>query len=114
MSHPLDACTDENFFMEMISDTECKLKEDHTYCAQVQGQMAVTGARWGDFIVHTTRGLYVQRIPFNRDFWAELHQKLVSYYFNHFIKIASAKHFHSNCQVNNTNECQILYTSSTV
>ena len=85
---PLEACTDENFFMEKISDTECKLKEDHTYCAQVQGQMAVTGARWGDFIVHTTRGLYVQRIPFNRDFWAELHQKLVSYYFNHFTPFA--------------------------
>ena len=79
--------------------------EEQTYCAQVQGQMAVTEARWGDFIVHTTRGLYVQRIPFNPDFWAELHQELVSYYFNHFIKFASAKLLLGSCQVNNSHEC---------
>ena len=75
---PLDACRDENFFMEKISETEFKLKEDHASFAQVQGQMSVTGARWCDFVVYTTRGLYVQRVPFNPDFWTELHQKLVS------------------------------------
>lgn len=111
---PLDACRDENFFVEKISETDCKLKEDHASFAQVQGQMAVTGARWCDFVVYTTRGLYVQRVPFNPDFWTELPQKLVSYYFNHFSKFASAKRFHGSCQVNNNNECQIVCASSTV
>ena len=110
---PLDACSDTKFFMEKTSDTECKLKVDHPYYAQVQGQMAVTGARWCDFIVYTSRGLYVQRITFDPVFWAELNQKLVSYYFNHFIKFASAKLCQVNCQVNNSNDCQVICTSST-
>ena len=79
-----------------------------------KGQMALTGARWCDFVVYTTRGLYVRRVLFNRHFWTELHQKLVSYYFNHFSKFASAKRFHGSCQVNNSNECQIVFASSTV
>ena len=90
---PLDACTDAKFFMEQIGACKCKLKEDHQYYAQVQGQMAVTGARWCDFIVYTSKGIYVQRILFDPVFWAELEQKLFSYYFEHFIKFASAKLF---------------------
>ena len=41
---PLDACSDPKFFMEKTTDTECKLKKDHPYYAQIQEQMAVTGA----------------------------------------------------------------------
>ena len=41
---PLEACSDPNFFMEKISDTQCRLKRDHAYYGQVQGQMGVTGA----------------------------------------------------------------------
>lgn len=111
---PLDACSDAKFFMDKTSDKECKLKVDHPYYAQVQGQMAVTGARWCDFIVFTSRGLYVQRITFDPVFWAELNQKLVSYYFTHFIKFASAKLCQVNCQVSNSNDCQVICTSATV
>ena len=111
---PLDACSDAKFVMEKTSDTECKLKLDHPYYAQVQGQMAVTGARWCDFIVYTSRGLYVQRITFDPIVWAELNQKLVSYYFIHFIKFASAELCQGNCQVNNSNDCQVICTSTTV
>ena len=96
---PLDACSDPKFFMGKTRDAECKLKEDHPYYAQVQGQMAVTGARWCDFIVYTSKGLYVQRMPFDPTFWRDLKQKLLSYYFTHFIKFASAKMHDGNCQV---------------
>ena len=91
-----------------------KKQVDHPYYAQVQGQMAVTGARWCDFIVYTSRGLYVQRITFDPIVWAELNQKLVSYYFIHFIKFASAELCQGNCQVNNSNDCQVICTSTTV
>ena len=77
--------------MEKRGVSNCKLKEDHPYYAQVQGQMAVTGARWLDFIVYTSKGIYVQRILFDPVFRAGLKQKLLSYYFEHFIKFASAK-----------------------
>ena len=40
---------------------------------------------------------FMQRILFDPVFWAELEQKLFSYYFEHFIKFASAKLFDLNC-----------------
>ena len=55
--------------------------------------MAVVGARLCDIIVFTSKGIYVQRILFDPVFWAVLEQKLLSYYFEHFIKFASAKLF---------------------
>ena len=39
---PLEACSDPNFFMEKVNDNECRLKRDHEYYTQVQGQMGVT------------------------------------------------------------------------
>ena len=109
---PLDACTDPKFFMEETSDTECKLKEDHPYYAQVQGQMAVTGAKWCDFIVYTSKGIYVKRIPFDPVFWAGLEQKLLSYYFDHFIEFASAKFWQGSCQVSSNSDCEVLCTAT--
>ena len=47
---PLEPCCDRTFFMEKVSDMECKLKRDHPYYAQVQGQLGVTGAKWCDFM----------------------------------------------------------------
>ena len=104
---PLDACSDPQFFKEKTTDTECKLKEDHPYYAQVQGKMAATGARWCDFIVYTSKGLYVQRKPFDPMFWRNLKQELLSYYFTHFIKFASAKFHEGNCQVVSADSCMV-------
>jgi len=62
---------------------------DHAFFVQVQGQMGVTGASWCDFIVYTKKGISVERIVFEPDYWAELRQKLSSYYLTHVIKHAS-------------------------
>lgn len=105
---PLDACSDPKFFMEKTSDTDCKLKEDHPYYAQVQGQMVATGARWCDFIIYTSKGLYVQIILFDPMFWENLKQKLVMYYFTHFIKFASPKRYHGNCKEASDSSCLVL------
>ena len=85
---PLEACEDPTFCCEAVNG-QCKLKRDHAYFAQVQGQMGVTGASWCDFIVYTKKGISVERIAFDPAYWAELRQKLASYYFAHFIKHAS-------------------------
>jgi len=103
--------------LEKVSDTDCKLKEDHPYYAQVQRQMAATGARWCDFITYPSKGLHVQRIPFDPIFWENLKQNLVSYYFTHFIKFACAKLYRGNCQVDSDNSYVVLqnvnaYTSA--
>ena len=86
---PLDACSDPNFFMEKINDKEYRLKRDHAYYAQVQGQMGITGSKWCDFIVYTSKGLYVERVTFDSDYWRNLKTELLNYYFLHFIKFAA-------------------------
>ena len=85
---PLDACSDSNFFLENI-DGQPKLKRNHNYYAQVQGLMGVTGTRWCDFVVYTSKGMSIERIPFDEQFWISLKAKLKSYYFTHFISKAA-------------------------
>ena len=92
---PLEACSDPNFFMEKISDTQCRRKRDHVYYGQVQGQMGVTGAKWCDFIVYTSKGSYIERIAFDPVYWGNLENELLQYYFEHFLKFASAD-FHNS------------------
>ena len=85
---PIDACSDPKFCMEKTGTDTCQLKKNHEYYAQVQGQMGVTGCRWCDFILYTRKGIYIQRVAFDADFWNKLRQELTSYYFNNFIKYA--------------------------
>lgn len=41
---------------------QAKLKESHKYYWQVQGQLAVTGLSWCDFITNTKTDITIQRI----------------------------------------------------
>lgn len=76
---PLEACSDPNFCCEN-SDGKCKLKVTHPYYAQVQGQMGITGTEWCDFLVFTKKGLSVERIAFDHQYWQDLERKLLLYY----------------------------------
>ena len=87
---PLEACSDPTCFMEKVSDTKCKLKRDHPYYAQAQGQLGVTGAKWCDFIVYTGKGIYIERISFDATYWQNLRTELLQYYFEHSLKFAAA------------------------
>ncbi len=51
------------------SDGSFRLKMKHKYFHQVQGQMAVTGMPWCDFVVWTPHGLHVERIFFDKAVW---------------------------------------------
>ncbi|CAH3041498.1 unnamed protein product [Pocillopora meandrina] len=85
---PLDACSDSSFFMEEV-DGKPKLKRTHKYYVQVQGLMGVTGAKWCDFIVYTRKGMSIERIPFDVQFWNNLKDTLKLHYFKHFLAIAA-------------------------
>jgi len=89
---PIDACSDPKFCMEKTGTDTCRLKTSHEYYMQVQGQMGVTGCRWCDFIVYTRKGIYIQRIPFDVEFWNSLKEKLTSCYFRNFISFAIEDH----------------------
>lgn len=65
---PLDACSDPSFFMEKNSNTHCRLKRNHAYFSQVQGQMGVTGCKWCDFIVYTRKACMLKEFHLNLRF----------------------------------------------
>ena len=87
---PLEACQDPNFCCEAVNG-QCRLKRNHSYYSQVQGQMGASGASWCDFIVYTKKGISVERIPFDAAYWATLKQKLETYFFTHFMKTAASE-----------------------
>ena len=45
------------------------LKLTHPYYARIQGQMAVGGRNWCDFVIYTTQGISVERIYFDCSYW---------------------------------------------
>lgn len=87
---PLEACSDERFFAENINGKP-KLKRNHPYYYQVQGQLAVTRANWCDFVIYTCMGMNIERIEFASQFWSTVEEKLKAYYFNHFLGPAAAE-----------------------
>lgn len=64
-----EACEDSKFCCR-LEDGEAVLKTDHEYYFQIQGQMAITGHNWCDFVVwFGPNKVHLQRIPYNRVFW---------------------------------------------
>ena len=79
---PIEACSKSGFYCKAM-DGKLKLKESHYYYAQVQGQMAVGERPWCDFVVFTLKGISVERIRYNQEYWKDkLLPKLTSFYDN--------------------------------
>ncbi|KAG0412543.1 hypothetical protein HPB47_010302 [Ixodes persulcatus] len=73
---PREACADKKF-CSLFVNGEATLKTDHAYYYQVQGQLAVTGCQWCDFVIYTNnktlaKSLAVERIYFDPNFWQTL------------------------------------------
>ena len=83
MLTPTDACATSGFCCTADPITgQLKLKENHAYYSQVQGQMAIGQRPWCDFVIYTSKGLSVQRIEYNEKFWEDLLHKLSNFYDN--------------------------------
>ncbi|XP_070202256.1 uncharacterized protein [Littorina saxatilis] len=78
---PEEACSDSDFCCQLI-DGQVRLKENHNYFFQVQGQMGVSGKLWCDFVIWTLKGMSVERIPFQPDVWVTMKSQLKSFYVN--------------------------------
>ena len=79
---PVEACSTQNFYCNLDSNGNLKLKENHQYYMQIQGQMAIGERMWCDFVVYTQKGCSIQRIYFNETFWSHLLSKLTTFYDN--------------------------------
>lgn len=72
-------------FMSRLHDGALKLKHDHEYYYQVQGQMAITGAQWCDFVIYTKAGIAIERIPFDPQFWVLAACRLHDFFYSYFL-----------------------------
>ena len=81
---PFEAAESSDFCCQLDQNAESpklKLKSKHPYFCQVQGQMAITERSWCDFVIFTQKGISVERIKYDPDFWNdELLPKLTSFY----------------------------------
>ena len=93
---PAEACKKSDFFCTYYQATnQLKLKKSHKYFAQIQGQMAIGERQWCDFVVYTLKGISVERINFDDDYWIlRLLPKLQSFYDNCVLpEIVSPVHY---------------------
>ena len=59
-----------------------KIKLSHKYYYQVQMQMAICNASFCDFLLWSPKGMTVERVTFDKEFWEKLHLKLHNFYVN--------------------------------
>ena len=57
-----------------------ELKKNHSYYAQVQGQMAITGRFWCHFFIYSLAGFVLLEIHFDKLWWDDLQADLIYFY----------------------------------
>lgn len=64
-----------------------RLRQSHRYYWQVQGQLAVTGLEWCDFVTDTQENVYVERIWRDVSFILKMKDKLDLFYYNTYMDV---------------------------
>ena len=81
------ACIDDkSFCCSIVNNTPC-LRINHEYYYQIQGQMAITEIKICDFVVWTPKGIHVQAIHFDSDFWNRTCVPKLEYFFLFFYSL---------------------------
>ncbi|XP_024153665.1 uncharacterized protein LOC112162181 isoform X2 [Oryzias melastigma] len=70
-----------------VQDGHACLRHSHSYYWQVQGQLAVTGLEWCDFVTDTLTTLTVERVWRDELFIEQMKAKLDMFYYNTFINV---------------------------
>ena len=73
------ACQDPSFCLR-VKNNETRLKRTHNYYFQVIGQLALTGAKFCDFMVWTKVDFHRERILPDDELWSEMKEKLSHFY----------------------------------
>ena len=63
-----------SFCLQVKPDGGLQLKRNHKYYTQVQGELAVKGRQWADFVVWTLApadNIFVERIMADESFWRD-------------------------------------------
>ena len=81
---PEVASTDPKFCLQSV-DGHLRLKRDHEYFAQVQGQLVSSGAKWCDFVLYTSKGLMIERISYDPTYWIDMSKSLNKFFFEYYL-----------------------------
>lgn len=75
----------KNFCLKLDENNQYRLRTNHNYYYQIQGQMLITGAAWGDFVLYLTCSdeLFVERIVFDAEFCTKMYQDLTERYLHY-------------------------------
>ena len=94
---PAELAQNTSFYLECVGSDNLQLKRAHPYYAQVQGEMAIVGTEWCDFVVYTPVGLHVERVVFDYSFWEDkLLPSLQRFFRNHVLpELVTATLFHA-------------------
>lgn len=68
---PEDTCLNSDFCCSIcVQDGSrvVKLKQNRPYYSQIQGQLAITGRKWYDFVIYTNQGISVETISYHEHF----------------------------------------------
>ncbi len=72
---PIEAYASSGFCCDVLSHSDgrqtLQLRRGHRYFAQVQGQMTVGERPWCDFVVFTNKGISMERVAFDEDYWQQ-------------------------------------------
>ena len=49
-------------------------------------QLALTTQSWCDFVLYTNKGIVIDRVRYNEQYWFKLRDKLLNFYFNFLLE----------------------------
>lgn len=58
-----------------------RINKNHSYYNQVQMQLALTCQTWCDFVLYTSKGMIIDRVNFDAQYWETLQTKILDFYF---------------------------------
>lgn len=78
--HPLEVVNQD--FCLHRDGRRVQLKRSHDYFVQIQGQMAICEKEYSDFVCWTSKGVHVERIPYNPNSFHWIKPTLDSFFKN--------------------------------
>ena len=69
----------------VLDGGKLRINRDHSYYKQIQMQLALTTQTWCDFILYTSKGLIIDRVPFDKQYWSRLHAHVMGFYFDYML-----------------------------
>ena len=77
-----DISQNKKIFYIKKDNGQLKLKKNHDYYYQIQGQLEMNGLNFCDFVVFREVDLYIERIYRSKSFWKEkMFEKLKNFFF---------------------------------